>query len=301
MNRFSADFFYVSGGTQSYFGSFRVDARAITTTATEVRLEGLGTFTWAAGAPFVRVTIPRVTIFEPAAPATVQFITPPSSLGATYSCAFASPYFRSVLWEQDCVAGAVPFVSYDTEPARQAGREPLRRPRRLGRVPARGDRGPAVRHAERDPGRGGRRGRQVDRRRAARSHGRQLLAVGECAAVEGLAARGDRARRRLPRDHVRLHGHAPATGVRRLLQRDRGLGSVRPARAAAHLRARDRARVQPAALVAEEPRGPAAAARRQQRVRRPVVDELHLELPAVVRARGRRRLLGGVPVPVHRQ
>jgi hypothetical protein len=114
MNRFSADFFYVSGGTESYFGSFRVDAPSITTTATEVQLEGLGTFTWAAGAPFVRVTIPRVTIFEPAAPATVQFITPPSTLGATYSCAFASPYFRSVIWEQDCVAGAVPFVSYDT-------------------------------------------------------------------------------------------------------------------------------------------------------------------------------------------
>ena len=114
MNRFSADFFYVSGATQSYFGSFRVDAPTITTTATEIKLEGLGTFSWSAGAPFVRVTIPQKTIFEPAAPATVQFITPPSTLGATYSCAFASPYFRSVLWEQDCVAGAVPFVSYDT-------------------------------------------------------------------------------------------------------------------------------------------------------------------------------------------
>lgn len=114
MNRFSADFFNVGGGTQTYYGSFRVDAPAITTTATEVRLEGLGTFTWAAGAPFVRVTIPRVTIFQPPAPATVQFITPPSTMGATYTCAFASPYFRSVLWEQDCVAGAVPFVSYDT-------------------------------------------------------------------------------------------------------------------------------------------------------------------------------------------
>ena len=114
MNRLSADFFSVAGGTQSYFGSFRVDAPTITTTTTEVRLEGLGTFTWAAGAPFVRVTIPRVTIFQPAAPATVQFITPPSTLGATYTCAFASPYFRSVMWEQDCVAGAVPFASYDT-------------------------------------------------------------------------------------------------------------------------------------------------------------------------------------------
>ena len=71
-----------------------------------------------------------------------------------------------------------------------------------------------------------------------------------------------------------------------------GSAPARPARAAAHLRARARARVQPAALVAEEPRGPAAAARPQQRARRPVVDELHLELPAVVRARRRRRRTG---------
>jgi hypothetical protein len=114
MNRFSADFFYLGGGTESYFGSFHVDAPTITTTATEVRLEGLGTFTWAAGAPYVKVTIPRRTIFQPPAPATVQFVTPPSTPGASYTCAFASPYFRTVLWEQDSVAGAVPFVSYDT-------------------------------------------------------------------------------------------------------------------------------------------------------------------------------------------
>lgn len=114
MNRVSGDFFSMGGGTSAYFGSFRVDAPTITTTATQVTLEGLGSFTWSAGAPFVRVTIPRVTILQPQAPATVQFITPPSTPGASYACAFASPYFRTILWEQDSVAGAVPFVSYDT-------------------------------------------------------------------------------------------------------------------------------------------------------------------------------------------
>jgi hypothetical protein len=114
MNRISGDFFNLGGGTSAYFGSFRVDAPTITTTPTQVRIEGLGSFTWSAGAPYVRVTIPRVTLLQPPAAATVQFITPPSTPGASYACAFSSPYFRTILWEQDSVAGAVPFVSYDT-------------------------------------------------------------------------------------------------------------------------------------------------------------------------------------------
>jgi len=114
MMRVSGDFFQVSGGTTTYFGSFVVNAPTISTTPTEVKIEGLGTFTWAAGAPFVRVTIPRVTVLSPAKPATVQFITPPSTAGASYLCPFASPFFRTIQWEQDSVAGAVPFVSYDT-------------------------------------------------------------------------------------------------------------------------------------------------------------------------------------------
>jgi hypothetical protein len=114
LNRVSGDFFSTAGSTTSYFGSFVVSAPAITTTATEVKLEGMGTFTWSAGAPLVRVTIPRVSILQPAAPATVQFITPPSTPGASYLCPYASPYFRTVQLEQDSVAGAVPFISYDT-------------------------------------------------------------------------------------------------------------------------------------------------------------------------------------------
>jgi hypothetical protein len=126
MKRVSGDFFQVSGGTTKYFGSFVVSAPTIVTTATEVKIEGLGTFTWLAGAPFVRVTIPRVTILSPAKPATVQFITPPSTPGASYLCPFGSPYFRTIQWEQDSVAGVVPFVSYNTGSLPQPASSPAR-------------------------------------------------------------------------------------------------------------------------------------------------------------------------------
>jgi hypothetical protein len=103
-----------------------VSAPTIVTTATEVKIEGLGTFTWVAGAPFVRVTIPRVPILSPAKPATVQFITPPSTPGASYLCPFGSPYFRTIQWEQDSVAGVVPFVSYNTGSLPQPASSPAR-------------------------------------------------------------------------------------------------------------------------------------------------------------------------------
>lgn len=126
MKRLSGDFFSVSGGTTSYFGSFVVNAPTVTTTATQVKVEGLGTYTWAAGAPFVRVTIPRTTLFQPAKPATVQFITPPNTPGASYLCQFGSSYFRTILFEQDSVAGSVPFVSYDTGSLPQPPSSPAR-------------------------------------------------------------------------------------------------------------------------------------------------------------------------------
>jgi hypothetical protein len=126
MKRVSGDFFQTSGSTTSYFGSFVVNAPTIVTTPTQVKIEGLGTFTWVAGAPVVRVTIPRVTILSPAKPATVQFITPPSTPGASYLCPFASSLFRTILWEQDWVKGTEPFVSYDTASLPQPPSSPAR-------------------------------------------------------------------------------------------------------------------------------------------------------------------------------
>jgi hypothetical protein len=113
--RVSADYYSVSGATTTYFGSMRVDAPSIATTPTQVVITGLGTYTWTAGAPQVKVTIPRVWIFAPPAGATLQHSTPAGTPGATYVCAYASQYYRSVRFEQDRQDTVpTPFVSYDT-------------------------------------------------------------------------------------------------------------------------------------------------------------------------------------------
>jgi len=126
MKRVSGDFFSTTGSTTSYFGSFVLKNPTVTTSPTEVRIQGTGTFTWSPSAPIIRVTIPRVTILQPAKPATLQFITPPNKLGASYLCAFGSSHFRSIQFEQDSVAGAIPFVSYDTGSLPQPAGSPAR-------------------------------------------------------------------------------------------------------------------------------------------------------------------------------
>ena len=126
LNRVSGDFLQTAGATTSYFGSFVLESPAITITPSEVRIEGQGRFSWPAAARVVRVTIPRVPARSALAPATVQFITPPNSPGASYLCTFASRFFRSVQWEQDSVAGTVPFVSYDTGSLPQPPSSPAR-------------------------------------------------------------------------------------------------------------------------------------------------------------------------------
>ncbi|MDQ4104362.1 MAG: hypothetical protein M3186_11860 [Actinomycetota bacterium] len=112
--RVSGDFFSTSGSTIGYFGSFVVDSPAITVTPAEVRVRGMGSFTWSAGAPIVEVTVPRVPLQAAQKPATLRFFTVSGSAGATYTCSYSSPWLRTVAWEQDSVAGAVPFVSYNT-------------------------------------------------------------------------------------------------------------------------------------------------------------------------------------------
>lgn len=114
LRRTSGDFYIQSGATVSYFGSFIVHSPTITVTATHVIADGIGTFTWGAAYPRVRVTVPRSSIFHPPGAATVQFLTPAGSPGASYSCAHASPYFRTVQLEEDHVTGVTPFVSYNT-------------------------------------------------------------------------------------------------------------------------------------------------------------------------------------------
>lgn len=113
--RFSGDFYQTTGGTTKHVGSFVVHAPIVTATATQFTLSGVGSFTFAASAPKIRITIPRRTLVQPQAPASVQFSTLSNSPGALYGCAFESSYFRTVRIETDRVSdvgGA--FASYNT-------------------------------------------------------------------------------------------------------------------------------------------------------------------------------------------
>ncbi|MFB4282200.1 hypothetical protein ACBJ59_43385 [Nonomuraea sp. MTCD27] len=95
--RISGDLFTVAGATTSYAGSFLVDAPAIDGTL----IHGRGRFSFDTSVRDVSITINDRTGTA-------------SVAGRTYQVSFASPYFRSVLLEQDSVVGAVPFVSYRT-------------------------------------------------------------------------------------------------------------------------------------------------------------------------------------------
>ena len=116
LNRLSGDFFSVSGGTVSYFGSFIVNALAIIRTPAHIIAKGLGAYTFPAGAPVVQVTIPRRRLLHPAAPATVQFFTTAGHPGATYICAYEAAGLRRVALETDVVSDVTTpvFSSYDT-------------------------------------------------------------------------------------------------------------------------------------------------------------------------------------------
>lgn len=111
--RISGDFFQVSGGTTTFFGSFVVDSIALHVQPTIVTIDGIGKYTWAAAAPKIRVSIPRTFIFAPPAPATVQFFTTTNKPGALYICQYATSLFRSVQYEVDRVADvAMPVFSH---------------------------------------------------------------------------------------------------------------------------------------------------------------------------------------------
>ncbi|MGP3949097.1 hypothetical protein [Streptomyces sp. 7N604] len=125
--RVSGDFFQSSGATASYAGSFVVEAPTISSALGVVKVEGQGRFSFPVGSRHVRVTIPRGTGFPPRpGVATVQFSAGGAAPSATYLCSFVSPHFRSVQLEQDSVAGAVPFISYDTGSLPQPPSSPVR-------------------------------------------------------------------------------------------------------------------------------------------------------------------------------
>ncbi|MBB5080302.1 hypothetical protein [Nonomuraea endophytica] len=99
--RVSGDLFSVAGATTSYVGSFRVDQPSTQAETDKTRVWGSGRFTYSVPTRSV-----SITVTDEGASAHVG--------GDDFQLAYVSPYFRTVLLEQDSVVGAAPFVSYDT-------------------------------------------------------------------------------------------------------------------------------------------------------------------------------------------
>lgn len=110
----SGDYYYVSGATTSYFGSFKVEAPSIYVSSSQVTIVGIAQMTWSTPYKKVRVVIPRHNIFQPAANAYLQWYTLTNKKGADYVCLYESPHFRTVQIEEDYETGVLPFSSYNT-------------------------------------------------------------------------------------------------------------------------------------------------------------------------------------------
>ena len=114
MRKMSGDYFRISGRTTSYYGSFIVNAISLRVTSSLVTITGIATMTWNSSYRKLVVTIPRRSIFSSPAPATARWMTTSNQPGATYTCYYESPYFRTVDLEQDRESGVTPFSSYNT-------------------------------------------------------------------------------------------------------------------------------------------------------------------------------------------
>ncbi len=114
LRRVSGDYYRIQGATTTYFGSWVVNAITLTVTPTLITITGIAKTTWNTTFNRVRVTIPRASILSAPRPATVRWFNAANQPGATYTCAFATPFFRSVDLEQDSETGVTPFATYDT-------------------------------------------------------------------------------------------------------------------------------------------------------------------------------------------
>ncbi|MCD6062185.1 MAG: hypothetical protein K0R82_96 [Flavipsychrobacter sp.] len=112
LNTASFDFFSI-GGTTTYFGSFKLTSPTITYTNTLAVIEGFFTGTVGVWANKVRISVPRNTILQSAAAATVSFFQN-ATPGMVYNCNFQSTYFRTVKLETDCEAGTTLLGDYNT-------------------------------------------------------------------------------------------------------------------------------------------------------------------------------------------
>ncbi|WP_166487370.1 hypothetical protein [Geodermatophilus obscurus] len=112
--KLSGDYFTVSGGTVTYFGSWTVDAVTTSTVNGSMVVVGTARTTWPTTFTVARVVVPRRTVLQPAAAATITWSTLTGAPGATYVCQHESGALRTVELEQDVEDGVTRFDSYNT-------------------------------------------------------------------------------------------------------------------------------------------------------------------------------------------
>ena len=91
MKKVSGDFYSLSEATTAYAGSLILDNPTLTVTPTEIKIRGLGRYTFTPGFPVIQVIIERRLLRQPPSPAAVQFFSQTNVPGTTYICAYESP------------------------------------------------------------------------------------------------------------------------------------------------------------------------------------------------------------------
>lgn len=115
LQKVSGDYYQVIGQTKSYFGSFIVDSLTKTVANGVITLSGIANTTWATSYKKLKVAIKQTSIFQPLAPALLQwFHVTTNAPGALYVCNHIHRAFRTVRLEQDSTQDVTPFTSYNT-------------------------------------------------------------------------------------------------------------------------------------------------------------------------------------------
>ena len=86
LEKLSGDFRSLSETTPVYAGSFVVRDPTLMETPNEIKIRGLGSYTFTVGFPIVEVTVERRLLSRSPTPALVQFFNETNALGATYIC-----------------------------------------------------------------------------------------------------------------------------------------------------------------------------------------------------------------------
>jgi hypothetical protein len=86
LEELSGDFCSLAEATPVYKGSFVVHDPTLMVTPNEIKIRGLGSYTFAVDFPVVEITVERPLRHRACAPAVVQFFSPSNALGATYIC-----------------------------------------------------------------------------------------------------------------------------------------------------------------------------------------------------------------------